>query len=113
MCTTVSTPPAEAASASSTVSKKMPPAERTSFRTAGAGAGNRASQIASTVRPNTELTYWSTWQSSPVYEKKLTGALKAEMRDTIQPSACVQESQTRCVQAPMRIDSGASAQLLS
>src|SRR6185437_16272881 len=111
MCSIVSRPPAAAAPAKSTARSNRLAAVHSPLRASPAGVGNRANQIASTASPKTELTYCRTWQSSPVYEKKDTGALRAEMRDTIQPSACVKESHARCVHAPTRIESGASNQL--
>src|SRR5256885_7210174 len=74
-----------------------------------AGAGRRRYHSVIAASPNAELRYCRTWQTVPMYQPKLTGALSAATRRTIQPSVWVKESHSRWVHAPRMIDTPARA----
>src|SRR2546430_17357494 len=60
-----------------------------------AGAGRRRYHSVIAASPNAELRYCRTWQTVPMYQPKLTGALSAATRRTIQPSGWVKEAHSR------------------
>src|SRR5437016_13424776 len=74
-----------------------------------AGAGRRRYHSVIAASPNAELRYCRTWQTVPMYQPKLTGALSAATRRTIQPSVWVKESHSRGVHTQRMIDTPAIA----
>ena len=76
---------------------------------AAAGTGRRQYHSAIAASPTPELRYCRTWQTVPLYQPKLTGALRKATRRTIQPSLWVKESHKRWVHTPRMIDTAASA----
>src|SRR4029077_5365872 len=88
-----------------------PTAERGAPGPTGAAAGTarRRSHSAIAASPTPELRYCRTWQTVPLYQPKLTGALSNATRRTIQPSLWVKESHKRWVHTPRMIDPPASA----
>src|SRR5207302_13771 len=76
---------------------------------AASGAGRRRYHSVIAASPNAELRYCRTWQTVPLYQPKITGALSAATRRTIQPSVWVKESHSRWVHTPRMIDTPARA----
>src|SRR5438034_442603 len=97
--------------AAATSNSTGPTEERAAPGPAGAatGAVRRRYHSATATSPNAELRYCSTWQTVPLYQPKLTGALSAATRRTIQPLSWVKESHNRWVHTPRMIDTAASA----